>query len=29
MSSTRTAGQRGRLPVKPYAERFPIQYLSN
>ena len=29
MSSTRPAGRRGRLPVKPPAERFPIQYLSS
>jgi hypothetical protein len=29
MANTRTAGLRGRLPVKPVAERFPIQYLSS
>ncbi len=29
MSTTRSAGRRGRLPVKPPAERFPIQYLSS
>jgi hypothetical protein len=29
MPTTRSAGLRGRLPVKPPAERFPIQYLSS
>ena len=29
MPTTRPAGRRGRLPVKPPAERFPIQYLSS
>ena len=29
MPTTRSAGRRGRLPVKPPAERFPIQYLSS
>ena len=29
MPATRSAGQRGRLPVKPPAERFKIQYLSS
>jgi hypothetical protein len=29
MPSTRPAGHRGRLPVKPPAERLPIQYLSS
>jgi hypothetical protein len=29
MSSTRSAGRRGRLPVKPPAERFAIQYLAS
>jgi hypothetical protein len=29
MPSTRSAGRRGRLPVKPPAERFAIQYLSS
>ena len=29
MPSTRSAGRRGRKPVKPPAERFAIQYLSN
>lgn len=29
MTTTRTAGLRGRKPVKPPAERFPIQYLSS
>jgi hypothetical protein len=29
MSQPRSAGRRGRLPVKPPAERFPIQYLSS
>ena len=29
MSTTRSAGRRGRLPVKPPAERFAIQYLSS
>lgn len=28
MPAARVAGHRGRLPVKPPAERFPIQYLS-
>jgi hypothetical protein len=28
MPGIRSAGRRGRLPVKPPAERFPIQYLS-
>jgi hypothetical protein len=28
MPNTRSAGRRGRLPVKPPAERFKIQYLS-
>jgi hypothetical protein len=28
MTPTRTAGLRGRLPKKPPAERFNIQYLS-
>jgi hypothetical protein len=28
MPTTRSAGRRGRLPVKPPAERFAIQYLS-
>lgn len=28
MPTTRSAGQRGRLPVKPPLERFPLQYLS-
>jgi hypothetical protein len=29
MPGTRTAGHRGRLPVKPVGQRFPIQYLSS
>ena len=29
MPTTRSAGRRGRLPVKPPAERFAIQYLSS
>ena len=29
MPKTRSAGRRGRLPVKPPAERFAIQYLSS
>jgi hypothetical protein len=29
MSTTRSAGRRGRLPVKPPAERFAIQYLAS
>lgn len=29
MPDSRSAGLRGRLPVKPPAERFPIQYLSS
>ncbi len=29
MPTTRSAGHRGRLPVKPPAERLPIQYLSS
>lgn len=29
MPDMRTSGHRGRLPVKPPAERFPIQYLSS
>ena len=29
MPTTRSAGRRGRLPVKPPAERFNIQYLSS
>ena len=29
MATKRSAGRRGRLPVKPPAERFAIQYLSN
>jgi hypothetical protein len=29
MPTARSAGRRGRLPVKPPAERFPIQYLSS
>jgi hypothetical protein len=29
MSTTRMAGRRGRLAVKPRAERFAIQYLSS
>ncbi len=29
MPGTRSAGRRGRLPVKPPADRFPIQYLSS
>jgi hypothetical protein len=29
MSTTRSAGRRGRLPVKPPAERFAIKYLSS
>jgi hypothetical protein len=29
MPTTRSAGRRGRLPVKPPGERFAIQYLSS